>query len=120
MHHSVDTDDAPCVSLGGKFWPIPVLAAKQNKIIDPLILSLLPIFACWQTDKTAALATLGQVQYDALLEIAFQAVRYAHQDISREQFLDLPELIAAFSIIAQQTGVFAKTESEKQADSGEA
>jgi hypothetical protein len=108
----VDTDGAPNVTLGGKEWPIPLLAARQNKIIDPLILSLLPIFAQWQSDKAAALAQLGSVQYDALLEIAFIALKRAHPELTRDQFLDmpitLPELIGAFNIIAQQTGVFAR------------
>jgi len=112
MH--IETDGVPTVTLGGKAWPVPMLAARQNKIIDPLILSLLPIFAEWQTDKAGALAKIGAVQYDALLEIGFQAIRRAHPDVAREQFLDmpvtLPELIAAFTIIAQQTGVFARTE----------
>jgi hypothetical protein len=112
MHGEVDIEDAAQVILAGKPWPVPLLAARQNKIIDPLILSLLPIFVQWQSDKAAALAQLGQTQYDALLEIAFVALKRAHPQLVREQFLDmpitLPELIAAFSIIAQQTGVFAR------------
>jgi len=107
-----DTERAPAVSLGGKSWPVPQLVAKQNKIIDPLILSLLPVFGEWQTDKAAALAKLGSVQYEALQEIAFQAIRRAHPELTREQFLDLPvtlpELVAAFPVIAQQTGVFER------------
>jgi len=113
MDNPVDTDNAPVVVLGGQSWPIPLLAAKQNKIIDPLILSLIPVFSKWQSDKSAALAELGTVQYEALLEIAFQAIRRARPEVTREQFMDMPitlaELIAAFSVIAQQTGVFQRS-----------
>jgi hypothetical protein len=112
MDNPVDTDGVQTILLAGHTWPVPLLAAKQNKIIDPLILSLLPLFFRWQSDKSAALAALGASEYNALLEIAFQAIRPCHPEITREQFLDmkvtLPELIAAFSIIAQQTGVFQK------------
>ena len=48
------------VIIGGKPWPVPVLAAKQNRIIDPLILGLLPVFAAWQDDRAGALTKLEQ------------------------------------------------------------
>jgi hypothetical protein len=89
-----------------------MLAARQNRIIDPLILSLLTLFGEWQTDRAAALLKIGAPQYEALQEIAFQAILRAHPELTREQFLDLPvtlpELLTAFSTIAQQTGVFRR------------
>jgi hypothetical protein len=114
MDYPVNTDGAPTVALGGQVWPVPMLAARQNRVIDPLILSLLPVFSEWQTDKAAALSMLNAKHYDALQEIAFQAILRAHPKFTREQFLDLPvtlpELIAAFPVIAQQTGVFERTD----------
>jgi hypothetical protein len=111
---SNELEDAPRVSVGGQEWPIPQLAAKQNRIIDPLILSLLPVFNEWQTDKAHALSMLGGPQYEALQEICYQAIRKARPELMRDQFLDLPvtlpELIAAFPVIAQQTGVFKRGE----------
>lgn len=110
-----EVEDAPKVTLGGLQWAVPMLSARQNRIIDPLILSLLPIFAKWQTDKALALSNISAPQYEALQEIALQGIRQARPEITRDQFLDLPvtlpELIAAFSVIAQQTGVFARTDS---------
>lgn len=107
-----DIDGAPRITLGGKEWPVPQLVARQNKIIDPLIISLLPVFTQWETDKAGALTKLGAKEYDSLIEIAFQAIRKASPEITRDQFLDLPitlpELIGAFSVIAQQTGVFQR------------
>jgi hypothetical protein len=110
---SIDVDNAPAIILGGKKWLIPLLSAKQNKLIDPLILSLLPVFSQWESHKSEAISKLGSEQYNALLEIAFQAIRRAQPDETREQFMErpvtLPELVAAFPIIAQQTGIFQKT-----------
>lgn len=112
MLGTLNNENESYVFLGGKKWSVPMLAARQNKIIDPLILGLLPVFAQWQTDKKATLLQLGTQQYDALLEIAFIAIGRVHTELTREQFLDLPitltELIAAFSVIAQQTGIFAR------------
>ena len=108
--------DVRKITLGGEAFLVPILAAKQNKIIDPLILRLLPIFAKWNIDREAALALLGGEQYDDLLEIAFVAITREKPEITREKFLDLPitlsELIAAFSIIAEQTGVFQRSSEE--------
>lgn len=101
------------VILGGKEWVVPMLAVKYNKIIDPLILSLLPTFAMWQADKGAALSSLNEQKYNDLLTIAYTALK-AGNPIKQEEFeempVTLPELVTAFSIIAQQTGVFAKSE----------
>jgi hypothetical protein len=112
MDYPLVCEESPRVVLGGKHWPIPLLSARENKVIDPLILGLLPLFSLWERDKSAALERLGAAQYDALLEIALVAARRASPQLTREQFLDLPitlpELIAAFSVIAQQTGIFEK------------
>ena len=112
MDYPADSDGAPCVTLGGQVWPVPLLAAKQNRIIDPLILSLLPIFKEWQADKVLAFSKIGAPQYEALQEIAFQAIRRACPVLTREQFLDLPvtlpELVTAFPVIARQTGIFER------------
>lgn len=102
--------DVPKIRLGGRQWAVPLLAARQNKLIDPLILRLLPLFSTWRQDPEAALAQIGQEQYDALLDIAYYALLRAYPTLSRDEFLECPvtlaELIAAFSTIAQQTGLF--------------
>ena len=99
------------ISLGGRKFDIPALAVKQNRIIDPLIISLLPIFSTWSTDKTS-IGKIGSEQYEALLTIAYTAITRALPAFKKEEFEDLPitlpELIFAFTTIAQQTGVFAR------------
>ncbi len=108
-----EIEDAPKVILGGKEWPVPLLAARQNRIIDPLILSLLPVFTEWQHDRAGAVAKIRNESYDALQEITYQAITRATPTMTRGAFLDmpvtLPELIGAFPLIAQQTGVFARS-----------
>ena len=105
--------DTPSVTLGGKQWPVPKLAVKQNKIIDPLILGFLPVFAEWTSDRASALSKIDGPKYNDLLNIAYVAIRKA-SDIKRDDFeelpITLPELIAAFGIIAQQTGIFQRAE----------
>lgn len=102
----------PLIILGKKGWPVPPLTARQNRIIDPLILSLLPVFSRWQEDKAGALEVLGQKGYEALQEIAYQAITRANPAITRDEFMELPitlpELVAAFPVIAEQTGVFSR------------
>lgn len=116
-------DNLPSVSLGGKQWVIPQLAAKQNKIIDPLILSLLPIFSALTNGNRAAIAGIDAVKYNDLLTIAFTAVTRATPNLKRDEFEDLPitlpELIAAFNVIAEQTGVFVRAEPSGEAMAGE-
>jgi hypothetical protein len=102
----------PIVSLGGKVFYIQLLTARQNRIIDPLILNLLPIFADWQQDRILSLSKLSQPHYEALQEIAYCAVHKSNPELTREAFMDLPitlqELVTAFPVIAQQTGIFSR------------
>jgi len=116
MDNYVDIERAEKIILAGKEWQVPVLVAKQNKIVDPLIIGLLPIFAKWESNKLEALSELSGKKYDDLLEIAFVAIKVFHKDLSKEEFLELPitlpELIAAFSVVAKQTGLFEKAKSE--------
>lgn len=101
------------ITLASRPWPVPLLSARQNKIIDPIIIRLLPLFTEWQQDKAQALARLGEQHYTDLQEIAFQAIRH-NSSLSRENFdelpISLPELIASINVIAEQTGLFARGE----------
>lgn len=109
------------ISIGGKQWQVPQLAIKQNRIIDPLVLALLPIFYTWKSDP-ATISKIGREQYDSLLTIVYTAITRAKPDFTLQQFEDLPatlpELINAFSIIAQQTGIFAKADTPGEVKAG--
>lgn len=97
------------ISVGGKDFDIPQLAVRQNRIIDPLIINLIPILSAWTKDKNL---NIGSKEYDDLLTIAFTAITKAKPDFKKEEFeelhITLPELITAFSTIAQQTGIFTR------------
>lgn len=116
--------DSRSVFLAGKSWDIPQLPAKTNKVIDPLILRLLPVFSGHDSDSAEALAKLDETHYALLLEIAFQAMNAYENLVPREEFLNWPitlrELVAAFPVVAQQTGIFVKTESAGAETQGEA
>lgn len=104
--------DSPVIRLGGRSWEVPMLSARQNRVIDPLILKLLPVFSGWQQDGATAIGNISAGHYEALQEIAYQAIGRAAPGLTREAFLDLPvtlpELVAAFPVIAEQTGIFAR------------
>ena len=98
----------PAITLGGKEWPIPQLAVKQNRIIDPLLIRIIPSVG---GDRSGLLGRLAP-HYDALLEICYTALTRGNPELTRQQFDDLPvtlvEMMNAFNIIAQQTGIFVK------------
>jgi hypothetical protein len=106
----LDTNIPPTVTLGGQVFAVPPLAARQNRVIDPLILNLIPFLASSRGDNALGVTALTTEQYDALQEICYVAITRASPKFTREQFLDLPvslqEMIVAFPVIAQQTGLF--------------
>lgn len=114
LNNSAAASLAKEVMLGGKKWEIPMLSARQNRVVDPLILGLLPLFAAWQQDKAMAIGMLSQQQYEALQEIAYQGIARGKPEVSRDSFLDLPvtlpELVTAFAVVAEQTGIFSRGE----------
>ncbi|MEI7669244.1 MAG: hypothetical protein WCJ33_04095 [Pseudomonadota bacterium] len=103
------------ITLGNKEWFVPVLVAKQNKIIDPIIIKLLPTFANLKNGNN--FLQISEQEYNDLLEISYIAIIREHKEMTREKFLEmpitLPELINAFSVIAQQTGIFRKVDNEE-------
>ena len=92
---------APRVTLGGRKWPIPLLAFRQNKHITPLVMSLNGISPSDYTDA----------EYDKIFNICYVALTRAHPDLTIEDFEDLPisvfETIAAFQVIIVQAGLSA-------------
>jgi len=99
----------PVISLGGKDFPVPMLAPKQNRIVVPAISRL-------QGVKANAITT---EQYDDFLEIAFLAAQRGTPALNKVDFMDMPvttaELFAAFPVIIQQTGIFKRTDPEGEA-----
>jgi len=109
----------PSIKIAGKDWPVPQLAPRQNRVVVPALLNVLPKIigareqANGQMDG-GGLAQLAQyldtTAYDKLTDIVFHALSRAHPELRRDDFDDMPvdtaELFAAISVIAHQAGLF--------------
>lgn len=97
------------VTFADKQWAIPPLPLKCTKIIDPMLLSLFPLFQSWN-DNIEKLPELDGEIYDKMLTVIFTAVSFDSPDLKREAFDELhitvPEMITACTLIGRQTGLF--------------
>ncbi len=108
---------APAIILAGKHWPVPRLAPRQNRIVVPALLQLIPRIVKARAEAIAAkendLAWLGrfvdQPTYDQLVTIAYTALTRAQPEFARAAFDDMAietlELIGAIYVIARQAGL---------------
>lgn len=113
----------PSVHLAGKDWPIPLLAPRQNVVIVPLVLALMPklvkaVRAGLSVDGLASI--LDAEGYQTLIRVVYTALTRAHKELTLAEFEDMPiaslELLDAFYVVSQQTGVLkAATPGEAQA-----
>jgi len=112
--------DPPTVVLAGREWPIPVLAPRQNRIVVPALLELIPkILRARDEASNAGESRIAQLAryldtpaYDRLADVAFTALTRAAPELSRAEFDELPigtlELIAAAPIVALQAGLLKR------------
>src|SRR5215469_16216778 len=112
-----ETAVAPMICLAGREWPVPRLAPKQNRIIVPLLLRLIPrilkareeAFAARENDLAYLGRFIDEATYDELATAAFAALTRAHPDLKRTEFDDMAietlELLGAVSTIARQAGL---------------
>jgi hypothetical protein len=93
----------PVISLGGKEFPVPLLAPRQQRIVIPAIMRL----------RTMNAAAITQEQYDDLCEISLSAAQRGTPSLKRDEFLDMPiqvnELLSALPVIAKQTGLLKES-----------
>jgi hypothetical protein len=117
---------APTARLAGRDWPVPVLAPRQNRLVVPALLDLIPRIVRARDDVAASGAGgvfaqlaryLDTETYDRLSDIVFTALTRATPDLSRAEFDDMPidtlELIAAVHIVARQAGLLKQTEGQR-------
>lgn len=108
----------PAITLAGREWALPKLAPRQNRIVVPGLLELVPkiLKARDEADKAgekgsfAALARyLDTAGYDTLANIVFTALTRANPSLSREDFDDMAidtfELVAAVVPVARAAGL---------------
>ncbi len=109
----------PMIVLAGREWPIPRLAPKQNRIVAPALLELIPRILRARDEFAAGDGSFAQMaryldtaSFDRLCDIAFVALTRAAPALSRAEFDDMPidtlELIAAVRVIARQAGLLGR------------
>jgi len=113
----MDTSDDPTITLAGKEWTVPRLAPRQNRIIVPALLRLIPHILAARAEAVAAqesnLAYLSRFMdgptYEELATVAYTALTRANPELKRSDFDDMPidtlELVASISAIARQAGL---------------
>jgi hypothetical protein len=104
------------VTLAGQSWPVPTLAPKQNRIVVPALLEVIPkiIRARSEAPEASGIAQLAGYldteTYDRLAQIAYTALTRANPDLTRAHFDDMPidtsELIGALNAIARAAGLY--------------
>lgn len=104
------------ITLAGQEWPVPTLAPRQNRVVVPGLLEVIPQIIRARSDAPDAsgLAQLARyldtATYDRLAEIVYTALTRANPALSREAFDDLPigtaELIGALNPIARAAGLY--------------
>jgi hypothetical protein len=102
----------PVITLAGKEYPVPMLALKQNRVVVP---------ACMRLRGLKPLE-ISQEQFDDLIDITFLGAQRGTPGLNKVDFMEMPiktaELLMAFPVIMQQTGMFKAKEGVS--DTGEA
>jgi hypothetical protein len=114
----IDNSKTASITLAGREWPVPKLAPRQNRIVVPALVELIPKIlaardAAHAAGERGSFATtaryLDTPGYDTLATLVFTALTRANPDLAREQFDDMAidtfELIAAVRTIALQAGL---------------
>lgn len=121
-----DDTSTRTITINDVKWPVPKLAPRQNEIVVPLILKLVPKLLAARQERDngdgtrtafmdlGVLATVltGEGMRE-LGEVVFRALERGHRDLTREEFDDMPmgtlEMVEAVVTIARQTGVIRQT-----------
>ncbi len=123
----VASKQVPTVHLADKDWEIPVLAPKQNKVIVPILVALIPRVVAARaagmvdpSDETkginlarVVIELIGDAKtYDDLSVVVYTALTRANPALTREEFDNMPvdtmEMVAALTCIGQQAGLLRK------------
>lgn len=122
-----DEKVTPAVTLGGKKWPIPLLAIRQLRHIrEPLRIFTERLNKAAEDDKGGgAVFDLPYDEYEALIvEPVYQGITRAHPEMKRDEFLDLAaseaELLAAWFVVRTQSRVFRPAPVKGEGQPGEA
>lgn len=93
---------APKIILGDRQWPVPVLAARQLRVILPL----------WRKVVTIDYAKVTTSDLDTTFDVLHAALTRAHPAMTRDEILDMPialhEISPALDVIAGQMRILKK------------
>ena len=108
----------PEIVIAGREWRVPFLAPRQNRIVVPSLVTLVPKIlhardeanAAGEKTALAALARyLDTESYDALGNVVFAALTRATPSLTRDEFDDMAadtfELLNAVAPIARAAGL---------------
>ncbi|MEI6730855.1 MAG: hypothetical protein WCL30_06300 [Pseudomonadota bacterium] len=118
----------PIIKIAGKDYSIPLMAVKQNRIIEYRVFKNLKLINGLNSQNSDAFDNLTQETIDDLYEIVFVGLTRADVNMTRATFDNLntgiTEIFKAIPVIMQQSGLFAKAsqvdDSQGEAASGEA
>jgi hypothetical protein len=107
------------VQLGGRGWPIPLLAPKQNRVVVPLVYKAAPkLFTVDRLNLSHLSVIMTPEFYSDMLDIVYTALTRAHPGLPRAEFDEMPigtmELLGAVVTIAAQTGIFRQAKEGEQ------
>lgn len=113
-----DSNHTPTITLAGREWALPRLAPRQNRIVVPALLELVPKMLHARDEADAAgekggFPTLARYldtdSYEALARLVFAALTRAQPELTREAFDDMAidtfELLAAVVPVARAAGL---------------
>jgi hypothetical protein len=107
----------PCVTLGGREWPVPELAIRQLRAVRRPLIDLTEAIAATDSESAGErVLRLTTAQYESMCEVVYQGLTRAHPTLSRDEFLDLAatdaEIFLAFLVVRRQSGVYVARDAE--------
>jgi hypothetical protein len=98
----------PRISFDDQDWPVPRLAPAQLEVVLPLLSATLPKI---ETQGSGMAVMTREVLHD-LGTIVFLGLQRGHEDLTREEFDQMPigllELVSSAYVVLQQCGTFRK------------
>ena len=115
------------IVIANRSWPVPRLSPKQNRIVVPALLAVVPRIVdahrrseTGTQDRLFLMARyLDTPTYDRIADAVFHALTRAHPQLSRTEFDELPidtlDLLGAITVIARQAGLLGPQPAENPA-----
>ncbi len=111
----------PTITLAGREWPIPLLAMRQNRVVVPALMKVMPTvarlaLATESNDFAMMLSSLSLTteEFDLIADAVHAAITRGTPGFARAEFDELPisvaELFGALPVVMSQTGMMKAAE----------